>query len=81
MIIHAHPILYCYSTFCGLSKEAAAQSLKKYGPNVIVKADTLPFFARFLLCFVSGFAPLLWVFSENYLCLFITILKSNNFTY
>jgi magnesium-transporting ATPase (P-type) len=45
----------------GLAADTAAGRLKRDGPNIIQHVRSRPMWARFLLCFVSGFSPLLWV--------------------
>eukprot|EP00611_Tribonema_gayanum_P029459 TRINITY_DN788_c0_g1_i9.p1 TRINITY_DN788_c0_g1~~TRINITY_DN788_c0_g1_i9.p1 ORF type:complete len:207 (+),score=35.61 TRINITY_DN788_c0_g1_i9:71-622(+) len=44
----------------GLSSAAAAQRLEEQGPNAIPPPSSRPLWLRFLLCFFTGFAPLLW---------------------
>jgi magnesium-transporting ATPase (P-type) len=45
----------------GLAAGTAAARLARDGPNIIQPVHSRPMWARFLLCFVSGFSPLLWV--------------------
>jgi Cation transporter/ATPase, N-terminus len=45
----------------GLAADTAAGRLARDGPNIIQHVRSRPMWARFLLCFVSGFSPLLWV--------------------
>ena len=45
----------------GLTHEAAAERLSEMGPNTIEEMKTRPLWVKCLLCFVSGFNPLLWV--------------------
>jgi sodium/potassium-transporting ATPase subunit alpha len=47
----------------GLTREFAQERLQKLGQNIVKPAKQLPLWAKFLLCFVTGFAPLLWTAS------------------
>ncbi|CAM9381039.1 unnamed protein product, partial [Phaeothamnion confervicola] len=50
-----------FSLTAGLNADTAERRLHENGRNVIAPPRGLPLWVRFLLCFVSGFAPLLWV--------------------
>ena len=48
------------SAIDGITTEAAASRLIEMGPNVIDSVKTRPLWLKCILCFVSGFSPLLW---------------------
>ena len=49
------------SVDAGLSASAAAAKLAEHGPNVVSPPKTTPLWAKFILAFFSGFAPMLWI--------------------
>ena len=64
-ILRAHSILFFLTSFSsalsGLTTENVERSLKEHGPNLLDPPQGRPLWLSFVLCFFTGFGPLLWV--------------------
>ena len=54
-------IIDFYSAVSGLTSENVERSLNEHGPNLVPTAKGRPLWLSFILCFFTGFGPLLWV--------------------